>query len=264
MITVDEQADVAAFANYVHSGAASAPAAAPVPAKAAPTTAPVAAPAAPAPAAASATTVPSSGGRVFASPYARKLAREAGLPINAISGSGPNGRIVGEDVLSAQKTGIKISPTATTSGGVSTSAPARVSTGGVPGVYQDFELSDLALAVASRQVWAKQNVPHYYLSVELNLTKLLQLRDDLNKAGAGESDAARVSVLDFFVKASALAMKKVPDVNGAWMDTFVRRYSQVDINVVIDSPAGLVTPVIRNVSSSGIRSIAKVQNYSYR
>jgi pyruvate dehydrogenase E2 component (dihydrolipoamide acetyltransferase) len=124
-------------------------------------------------------------------------------------------------------------------------------------VYQDFELSDLALAVASRQVWAKQNVPHYYLSVDLNLSRVIQLREDLNKAAAGDTEAVRVSVLDFFVKASALAMKKVPDVNGAWNDTFVRRYSQVDINVVLDSPAGLVTPVVRNVSPIGIRQIAK-------
>lgn len=254
MITVDEQADVAAFASYVHtaSTAVAAPAAAPV-APSAPVTTPAAAPVAAAPVAAtSAAAAPSSGGRVFASPYARKLAREAGLPINAIPGSGPNGRVVGSDVMQAQKTGIKTP----TTGGVSTSAP-RVSTGGVPGVYQDFELSDLALAVASRQVWAKQNVPHYYLSVELNLSKVLQLREDLNKAAAGDADAARVSVLDFFVKASALAMKKVPDVNGAWNDTFVRRYSQVDINVVIDSPAGLITPVVRNVSPTGIRQIAK-------
>lgn len=255
MITVDDQADVAAFASYVHTGATavvaaptptSTPAAAAVPTFTASTTAPVA------PVASSA---PSSGGRVFASPYARKLAREAGLPITAIAGSGPNGRVIGSDVMLAQKTGIK-APVATT-GGVSTSTPARVSTGGIPGVYQDFELSDISLAVASRQVWAKQNVPHYYLSVDLNLSRVLQLREDLNKAAIGDAEAVKVSVLDFFVKASALAMKKVPDVNGAWNDTFVRRYSQVDINVVIESPAGLITPVLRNVSPTGIRQIAK-------
>jgi pyruvate dehydrogenase E2 component (dihydrolipoamide acetyltransferase) len=102
----------------------------------------------------------------------------------------------------------------------------KITTGPL-GIYQDFEISDLALELAVRHAWAKQHIPHYYLSVELDLSKLLKLRDSLN-AGAGKEDV-RLSVLDFFVKASALAMKKIPDANGAWMDTFVRRYHQVFI-----------------------------------
>jgi pyruvate dehydrogenase E2 component (dihydrolipoamide acetyltransferase) len=129
------------------------------------------------------------------------------------------------------------------------------------GVYRDFELSDMARAVAQRQTVAKQAVPHYYLSVEINLKNLLALRGALNKANGGgsggkKSTATDLSVLDFVVKASALASKQIPDVNGAWMDTFVRRYEQVDINVVMGTGAGLVTPIIRNAGSKGLAAIS--------
>jgi pyruvate dehydrogenase E2 component (dihydrolipoamide acetyltransferase) len=250
MVTVEEEGDIGAFGDFKLDSVVAAPAPAPTPAPAAaptpaPSPAPVAAPIAAAP-------VPS-GGRVFASPFARKIARETGKDLGSIKGTGPNGRIVAEDVMAASAT--IPSPEA---GAPAPAAAARVTLPptGIDGVYTDFELSDIAMSVAARHTHAKQVVPHYYLSVDLNLTKLLALRATLN-AGI-KDEASGLSVVDFMVKASALAMKTVPDVNGSWMDTFVRRYDQVDVNVVMGSGEGLLTPCVKNAGGKGLKAISEV------
>ena len=218
MITVEDLADVAAFADYVlpASGAAPVPAAPapPVPTPIVQAVA-VAAPVTPVPAAVSAPSPSSSapsGSRVVASPLARKLLRDAGLPASAlegIKGTGTGGRVVSADVIARIATGVPAAVPAPVQAHIPAakaaahSAPVQVIS--IPGVYSDFELSDLARAVAARQTAAMQQVPHYYLSVELNLAKLLTLREELNKS----SNGVDLSVLDFIVKASALAVEQV-------------------------------------------------------
>lgn len=266
MVTVEDNSSVAAFKDYTHSGEA--PAAAPkaaAPAAATPSTpAPQAAPA-PKPSAPTSAPAPSSssGERIFASPLAKKLARESGTTIEAIaaqlkaassSGSGPNGRIVADDVMrastlprAAQQTVPAAAAAAPVAQAATTSAAAPSSfTSSVAGVYTDFQLSETAQALAARQTHAKQVVPHYYLSVDLNLAELLKVRAQFNAqaAAAKKKGVTELSVQDFLVKAAALAMQQVPDVNGSWMDTFVRRYEQVrdcctEINVV-DVPSGVL------------------------
>jgi pyruvate dehydrogenase E2 component (dihydrolipoamide acetyltransferase) len=251
MVTVEEGEDISAFANF------EAPAAAAAAAPATPALAPVPSTPPPTPAAASpvaSTSVPTSapvvsrpdGARIFASPLAKRLARDAGIDLGNVQGSGPNGRIIAEDVKSA--------PTGAT-GVVSQRnmlPQAHMHTGeGSTGVYSDFELSALASAVAARYTHAKQVVPHYYLSIDLNLEKLVSMRNDL-----GED----MSLTNFFVKAAASAMETVPDVNGSWMDTFVRRYDQVDINLVMGTGDGLITPVIRDVGGKGIQELSDELN----
>jgi pyruvate dehydrogenase E2 component (dihydrolipoamide acetyltransferase) len=237
MITVEEGTDISAFANYEAPAVVAAPvapappAAVPVAAASIPAASPVAAPVARA-----------SGARVFASPLARKLAREAGVDISTLSGTGPNGRIIASDVRNAPAGG------SVKAASVQRAVQAAVTTSiGSTGVYSDFELSDLALGVAARYTHAKQVVPHYYLSVDLNLTKMLDMRNDFG----GNMDTTT-----FFMKAAACAMKDVPDVNGSWMDSFVRRYEQVDINLIMGSGDGLVTPVIRDVGGKGLQSLS--------
>ena len=144
-----------------------------------------------------ATTPRASGERVFASPLARRLARDAGLDINSLKGTGPHGRIVAIDVQNAPAA----SATAAVQGSIATSGPAAMSAGsGSTGAYSDFELSNLARSVASRYTTAKQVVPHYYLTVDLNLAKLVQMRQDLG---------GDISMTNFFMKAAAGAMKQV-------------------------------------------------------
>ena len=223
MITVEEQADVAAFANYSPDSSAStspvaAPAATTPAAKETPTATPAASPVAspiappsPSPAIVQQET---SNGRAVASPFARKLLRDAGLPPSALlgmTGSGAGGRIVSADVLAAIAAGIPaaVSPSAS----VAAPAPAHISpaqaqVSSIPGIYSDFELSDIARAVAARHTSSMQQVPHYYLSVELNLSNLLALRESLN-GSKSKGKGPDLSVLDFFVKASALAVGQV-------------------------------------------------------
>lgn len=226
MITVDDLADVAAFANYIYSDADAAadPAAPAAPAPAPPVTAhtPAAAVAAVAhpvstPATAAISSTPT-GSRIVASPLARKLLRDAGLPsttLEGIKGSGPGGRVVSADVITAIAAGLPVATAPIVHSGVtvavaSSAAPvAHVAVHAAPiqtsqsSVYQDFELSDLAKSVAARQTAAKQQVPHYYLSVELNLSKLIALREELN------GSKGSLTVMDFIVKASALAVTQV-------------------------------------------------------
>ena len=180
MVTVEEMDSIAQFANF--SPPAVAAAAAPSkPAASAPSPA-AAAPAPPkAPVAASASA--RAGDRVAASPLARKLAREANVDLSSLRGTGPNGRIVAADVKLAPA-GRPSAASASASSGALPSSSGRVSVS-VPGVYQDFELSELGQAVASRYVSSKLAVPHYYLSVEIDLSKLARLRDDLNQGKEG-------------------------------------------------------------------------------
>ncbi len=240
-VSVEGAGDVTAFSSFEAPAAVAAPEA-PKPAAAAPAAAPAAV--APAATAAAPAAVHASGTRVFASPLARKLARDAGINLSALKGTGPGGRIIATDVKNAPAG----SGHAAVAAAPRASSMANVSSGvGSTGAYSDFELSELALGVAARYTHAKQVVPHYYLSIDLNLTKMLQMRDDLG----GDIDTA-----NFFMKAVAGAMKEVPDVNGAWMESFVRRYEQVDINLIMGSGAGLLTPVIRDVGGKGLRELS--------
>lgn len=296
MVTVEEESFLAAFKGFQLSAAATTAAPAAAPATPTPTAAPTTPAAVPAPAAAApvvAAAAPvaapssssSSGDRLFASPLARKLAREAGISLSDVAaalqvGSGPQGRFVAADVLRAASMP-RTAATATTTAATTTTAAAPAAAGkanapvavaaagggGAAGVYSDFGLSEQALSLAALQTRTKLTVPHYYLSVELNLSKLMKLRAELNgHSAAGSSSGSGkgavvggggLTVLDFLVKASALAMKQVPDVNGAWMDTFVRRYDQVDINLVMGAGSFLATPVLRDVSSRGLSALSQ-------
>ena len=225
MITVDNEEDMAAFKNYVYSDSSTpAPVVEAAPAVATP--APVvhvtpvavvqaaATPSSPSPAPPSPSSTPS-GQRVVASPLARKLLRESSLSPSAlenIKGSGPGGRVVSADVIAAIAVGKSAAPIVQAATPIHTSAPAVATqttskpVAHISGVYSDFELSDLARAVAARQTATMLQVPHYYLSVELNLNKLLILREQLN---ASRAKGTELSVLDFIVKASALAVQQV-------------------------------------------------------
>eukprot|EP01041_Mallomonas_annulata_P001287 gene1287-2485_t len=253
MITVTDEADLAAFTNYTSpattttttSTPSKTPSPSPTPSIPIPvnTTTTTTTPP-PSPTTSTSTPSPSStpsSGRVFASPLARRLASESGIPINVLSpGSGPYGRIIAADVAQAilsppviQTTPVATTPVATTA---STSTATSTSTGvisgrysgGAEGAFNDFEISPVSQAIAARLTAAKQNIPHYYLTVELNLTNLMELRSKLNVNLSKEKNSVSISVLDMVLKASALAVRQVPDVNASWFEEgFVRRYDKV-------------------------------------
>lgn len=246
-VIVRDPAHVAAFADYTASAApaAAAPAAVPTPAPAAaPAPTPVvAAPPAPAPPApapvaapAKAAATPNNSGRVFATPLARKLAAERNIDLSLVQGSGPESQIRADDVMNF--TGTTVSK-----------APASVS--------QDFEdqaLTNFRSVTAKRLLESKQTIPHYYLTIDFELDNALKVRKDLNETLA--SDGLKVSLNDLVIKAAALACKKVPECNSAWMDSFIRKYNNVDVCVAVATENGLITPIVHNADKKGLSGIS--------
>lgn len=242
-VILEEGEDASVLDNLETSEAAPAVAvAAPVAAIAA-APASVAAPApAPAPAAEAAAPAANSGGRIFASPLARRMAAQASLDLSAIAGSGPKGRIVKADIEAALA-----------GGGATAPAPALAA---VPlaaiGPYQDIQTSKMRKVIAQRLQEAKQTVPHFYLTIDCEIDALLKARKELNE----RSDDYKLSVNDFVVRASALSLRKVPECNASWIDGGIRQYSGVDISVAVAIDDGLVTPILRNADHKGLSTLS--------
>lgn len=177
--------------------------------------------------------------RKFASPLARKLAREGGMNLPP-QGSGPNGRIVANDLVGQQPVPV--------AGGAVASTPASAAG------FTDIPLTNMRLTIAKRLTQSKQDIPHYYLTVNLNADELLKFRQTSNDLLAKEG--AKLSVNDFIVKAAALACKKVPQVNSSWHETFIRQYDRVDVCVAVSTDAGLITPIVFGAENRGIQDIS--------
>ncbi|MBT3790798.1 MAG: pyruvate dehydrogenase complex dihydrolipoamide acetyltransferase [Alphaproteobacteria bacterium] len=192
-----------------------------------------------------ATPVPTSGQRIIASPLARRIAADSGLDLALVKGSGPRGRIVKADVLGAQ--------------GTAKSAPAIPAAPATPVVIPptsveptEIPLTNMRKTIAKRLVAAKQDIPHIYLTIECELDALLALRKQVNE----RRPDTKVSVNDFIVKASALALKQVPAVNASWTDTAVIQYNTVDISIAVAIEGGLITPIVRNADLKGLAAIS--------
>jgi pyruvate dehydrogenase E2 component (dihydrolipoamide acetyltransferase) len=181
-------------------------------------------------------------GRTFASPLAKKLAREMGVQLPA-SGSGFNGRVVADDLKGA--------PSA--AGQTAAMAPPPPPPTNA-GDFVDIPLTNMRQTIAKRLTQSKQQIPHYYLTVNLNVDELLKLRQRVNAMLAKESNT-KLSVNDFIVKAAALSCKKVPQVNSIWQDSFIRQYNRVDVCVAVATDNGLITPIVFNAENKGIQEI---------
>eukprot|EP01006_Ploeotia_vitrea_P055964 TRINITY_DN68053_c11_g1_i1.p1 TRINITY_DN68053_c11_g1~~TRINITY_DN68053_c11_g1_i1.p1 ORF type:complete len:501 (+),score=290.27 TRINITY_DN68053_c11_g1_i1:50-1504(+) len=189
----------------------------------------------------------SSGERVFASPLARSLAAEKGIDVAAVPPTGPNGRVIADDVreftpqqAQQAKESIQDTPGATAMSS---------------GDFEDIPHSNVRKVIARRLTQSKQTVPHYYLSIDCSIDKLLEVRAQLNKHVGEQGD--KLSVNDFFVKASALALQKVPAVNSAWMDDAIRQYNYADISVAVSTDYGLVTPIVKDADLQGLVGISR-------
>ncbi len=189
---------------------------------------------APAPAAAPAARPVGSGDRVFASPLARRMARDEGIDLAALKGSGPRGRIVKADVVAALASGVG-------------TAPALTEVAGLP-PFSELPHTTMRRVIARRLTESKRDAPHFYLTVECEIDKLLSVRKELNTA----SDPYKISVNDFIIRACALGLRDVPDANAAWTDDSVRHFQRADISVAVAIPDGLITPVIRDAGEKGL------------
>jgi len=234
---------------------AAAPAPAPAPVSA---TAPVAAAPAPVPAAAPAA---ASGDRVVASPLARRIATEKGIDLTAIQGSGPHGRIIKADLDGAAAPAVAASPVvaaapapvaAPAAVAAPVAAPAAPFSTDIP--HEAVKLSSMRKTIARRLTEAKATVPHYYLTVDISLDKLLKLRAEFNEALAGEG--VKLSVNDLLIKALGKALILSPDANVSFAGDTLIRYSRADIAVAVSIPGGLITPI---VTGADVKSISAIQ-----
>lgn len=191
-------------------------------------------------------------GRVFASPLARKLAKEAGIPVEEIPGTGPRQRILRRDVeraVAARREAAAPAPTP-----AATPAPAPAPAPATAAEFQDTPHSRMRRAVASRLQESKREAPHFYLRASLRADRLVALRRDLN-AGASP-DGPRVSLNDLLVKAVAGAHARVPEMNVVWTPEATRSFATTDVAVAVATDRGLVTPVVRDVGSLSVSAVA--------
>lgn len=151
------------------------------------------------------------GDRIFASPIAKKIALERGIPLSKVKGSGPEGRILREDVE-------KYQPAA-----AAATAPAAVAPATPSSDYIDIPVSNMRRTIGTRLTQSKQDVPHYYLTVDINMDKVMKLREVFNKSLAEKDKSSKLSVNDFILKASALALADVPEANSAWLGETIRQ-----------------------------------------
>ncbi len=228
-------------------------AAAPAPkAEAAPAPAPVAAPA-PAPVAAAPKA--NAEDRVVASPLAKRLAAELGVDLSKVTGTGPNGRIVKADIEAAAGGAVAPSAPAPAAAPAPTAAPApaAVPDFGIP--YEAEKLNNVRKTIARRLTEAKQTIPHIYLTVDVRLDALLELRGELNKAL--EPQGVKLSVNDLMIKALAKALEIVPKCNVSFAGDELRKYARSDISVAVAAPSGLITPIIVDAGTKSVSHISK-------
>ena len=247
--------------------AAGAPAAAPAPA-------PAPAPAAPAAAAAQAAPAPApvaqarpelqaqaaapAGGRVVASPLAKRMARQSGVDLAAMKGSGPGGRIVRADVEAALAGGAPKAAPAAAPGAAPAAAPApKPAAAAITAPHTLVPHTSIRRVIARRLVEAKATIPHFYVSMDIEIDALLKLRAELNARSAKDGPAAfKLSVNDFVIKAAALTLKRVPKVNASWTEDAIALYDDVDISVAVSIPDGLITPIVRQADRKGLAAIS--------
>ena len=200
--------------------------------------------AAPAPKPVSAPAAASSGGRVFATPLARRIAKDKGLDIASVTGSGPHGRITRSDVENFK-------------GGVSAGGAGgglRLGSGATfaPAKSKLVPHSTMRKVIAKRLVESKQTVPHFYVSVDIDLDRLMDLRAEINAI----DEKTKISVNDFAIRAAALALMQVPGANAAWSDEGAVMFESADISVAVSIPGGLITPIIKSAEKKGLATIS--------
>jgi pyruvate dehydrogenase E2 component (dihydrolipoamide acetyltransferase) len=196
------------------------------------------------------------GGRLFASPLARRLAAQAGVELSAIKGTGPHGRIVKRDVEAAGKGGAKPAPAAATTGSGSASRPVQsLAQMGIPdGSYDLIPLDGMKKAIARRMVDSIQQVPHFPLFIDVEIDALLAARARVNTML--EAQGVKVSVNDFVIKATAMALKAVPEANASYSPEGIAMHHNADVAMAVAIDGGLITPIIRKAETKSLSQIA--------
>jgi pyruvate dehydrogenase E2 component (dihydrolipoamide acetyltransferase) len=204
------------------------------------------------------------GNRIFSSPLARRLAKDAGIDLSRVSGSGPHGRVIARDIEQAKSgKGLRAPGVAPAAGGAPAIAPA-MSDQQIMSLYEEgsYELiphDGMRRTIAQRLTAATQSMPTFYLTVDCDIDKLMAAREEINASapkGADGKPAYKLSVNDFVIKALALALQRIPNANVSWTEAALLKHKHSDIGVAVALPFGLITPIIRQAESKSLSAIS--------
>jgi len=207
---------------------------------------------------------PSAGGRVFSSPLARRLAKDAGIDLSRVSGSGPHGRVIARDIEDARSgKGLKAAApaSAATTGAAATPVMSDQQILGLyeQGSYENIPHDGMRRTIAQRLTAATQSMPTFYLTIDCDIGKLTAAREEINAAAPKDKDGKptyKLSVNDFVIKAMALALQRIPEANVSWTESAMLRHKRSDIGVAVALPFGLITPIIRNAETKSLSAIS--------
>jgi len=203
------------------------------------------------------------GNRIFSSPLARRLAKEAGIDLNRVQGSGPHGRVIARDIDAAKSgKGLRAPGAVPTAGGAAI-APA-MSDSQILSLYEEgsYELvphDGMRRTIAQRLTASIQTIPHFYLTMDCNIGRLVAAREEINAAAPKDKDgkpAYKISVNDFVIKALALALQRIPDANVSWTEAGLLKHKYSDIGVAVALPGGLITPIVRKAETKSLSAIS--------
>jgi len=203
--------------------------------------------------------------RIFSSPLARRLAKEAGVDIGRIEGSGPHGRIVARDVEAAKSgRGLRAPVTAPAAGASSPVIAPSMSDQQIRALYEDGSYDviphdGMRRTIAQRLTAAAQSMPVFYLTIDCDIGKLLNAREEINAAAPKDKDGKpsyKLSVNDFVIKALALALQRVPDANVSWTESGMLKHKHSDVGVAVAMPNGLITPIVRGAETKSLSAIS--------
>jgi pyruvate dehydrogenase E2 component (dihydrolipoyllysine-residue acetyltransferase) len=251
--------------------AAAKPAPAPVPSPAPAAKAATPAAAAPAPQATMPASQTNGHGRIFSSPLARRLAKEAGIELGRITGSGPHGRVIARDVEQA-KSGKGLKAPAAAPAGAPAIAPG-MSDNQIRALYEDgsYEViphDGMRRTIAQRLTASVQTIPHFYLTMDCNIDLLVKAREEINAAAPKDKEgkpAYKLSVNDFVIKALALALQRIPNANVSWTEAGMLKHKHSDVGVAVAMPGGLITPIIRKAETKPVSVIsAEMKDFAAR
>ncbi len=261
-VLAGEGEDVKAAGAAKPSASSAPPKAAEAPAAVAPAVAKPATLPAAAPAQAEAAPAAQANGRVFSSPLARRLAKDAGVEISMISGTGPHGRVIARDVEQA-KSGKGLKAPAAAPAAAPAIAPSmsdqQILALFEPGSYDLVPHDNMRRTIAQRLTAATQQVPHFYLTIDCDIGKLLTAREEVNAAAPKDAEKKplyKLSVNDFVIKAMAVALQKIPACNVSWTEGAMVRHRHSDIGVAVAMPGGLITPIIRKAETKTLSAIS--------
>jgi pyruvate dehydrogenase E2 component (dihydrolipoamide acetyltransferase) len=207
--------------------------------------------------------------RIFSSPLARRLAKDANVDLNRVQGSGPHGRVIARDINAAKSgTGLR-SPSAARTAMPMAASPSDAQ---IRALYEDgsydFDPHDnIRKIIAQRLTLSKQTIPHFYLTLDCDIGRLLAAREEINAAAPVKDGkpAYKISVNDFVIKALALALQRVPDSNVTWTETGMLHHKHSDVGVAVAIPGGLITPVVRNAEAKSLSTISnEMKDYAAR